>query len=80
MIPLTVKLFLGPPEAASIRADLIPVETASDAVTVIKCGHAALLPADGWDEAAAVLRKFGADEDWIEFRFRIAQGKHGDDE
>src|SRR5207253_2951329 len=67
-IAITERLFLGPPEAAVVFADLIPVDNASDAITVIKCGHSALLPKRAWDMAGEVLRRCGATEEHIAFR------------
>lgn len=71
-IAITTRLFLGPPEAALRLRDLIPVQSVSDAMTAIQSGHSALLPAGAWDEAAAVLRAFGADEEHIRFRLDMA--------
>lgn len=71
-VTVTPTMFLGPAEAAASREHLIPVTTARDAVTVIKSGHRALLPAGAWDEAAAVLRIFGANEKWIEFKLAMS--------
>lgn len=33
---------------------MIPVDNASDAITVIMCGHSALLPEGAWDMAGEV--------------------------
>lgn len=71
-VAITTRLFLGPPEAAGLLRDLIPVETAGDAMTAIQSGHSALLPAGAWELAAAVLRGFGASEEHITFRLEMA--------
>jgi len=74
MIGVTSRLFLGPPEAAGIWPDLIPVETAADARTVIMCRLSALLPPDAWDVAEEFLRLAGADAAHIDFVLRVARG------
>ena len=66
-ITITPTMFMGRPEAAEIWLDMIPVDNASDALTVVMCGHKALLPPGAWDVAADVLRRFGATEEWIHF-------------
>lgn len=71
-IAITTMLYLGPPEAAYGRERLVPVQTASEAMTAIMSGLQALLPAGSWDEAAAVLRGFGAPEEHIAFRLELA--------
>lgn len=71
-ITITPNLFLGPPEAAEGRERMLPVQTWSEAVTAIQSGHQALLPPQAWASAAAVLRHFGADEEYIGFRLAMA--------
>lgn len=71
-ITITPTLFLGPPEAAEGRERMIPVRTADEALTAIRSGHQALLPADGWNDAAAVLRYFGADDEYIGYRLKMS--------
>lgn len=71
-IAITTTLYLGPPEAAYGREYMTPVQTASEAMTAIMSGLQALLPPGAWDEAAEVLRGFGAHPDHIEFRLEMA--------
>jgi hypothetical protein len=74
-VAVTTRLYLGPPEAAAIWPDMIPVETAADAVTVIMSGHSALLPELAWEVAEEVLRRFGASEEHIAFQLGSAGAK-----
>lgn len=71
---ITVALYLGPPEDAYGHDNMIPVDSAGDALTVIRSGHSALLPPGSWAAAADVLGRLGADTDQIEWLFRCARG------
>jgi hypothetical protein len=71
-IAVTATLYLGPPEAAEGRERMVPVQNACEAVTAIKSGLQALLPAEAWASAAGVLRHFGADAEYIRFRLAMA--------
>jgi hypothetical protein len=48
-------------------------ETVDEAVSVMRSGGTAQLPAGAWDMAADVLRDFGCDEQYIAMRIRFAQ-------
>ena len=71
-LAITTTLYLGPPEAAYGREHMVPVTTSSEAITAIQSGHQALLPPEAWASAIAVLRHFGADEEFISFRLAMA--------
>lgn len=73
MTVITESLFMGPPEAAVGSAQLLPVESASDALTVIKSGFQALLPPGSWAMAADVLMKLGAELGDVAWLFEVAQ-------
>ena len=68
-------LYVGPPEAAYGRDDMLPVEDVSEALVALQSRHSALLPPGRFDLAAEVLRRLGATEDHIAFRLRIARGE-----
>ena len=71
-IAVTTTLYLGPPEAAYGRELMVPVKSVSEAMTAIRSGLQALLPAGAWSMAEEVLRRFGASEDHIAFRLELA--------
>lgn len=70
---VTPTLFLGEPEEKVWLNDLVPVNTAKEAVAVICRGGSALLPEEDWDTARQVLRELGCTEQWIENRFDFAK-------
>jgi hypothetical protein len=74
---VTTTLYLGPPEAAYGRERMIPVQDVSEAMTAIQSGLQALLPPGSWGEAAEVLRRFGAPEEHVTFRLKMAGAPPG---
>lgn len=72
MTTITPTLFLGARDASPNWADLIPVDTAGDAYTVIRSGHSALLPPGAWEEAAGTLRLLGGNEELVALRLKQA--------
>jgi hypothetical protein len=58
-----------------ISGHIVRVESAEEAVQVIDNGGTAVLPAGDWDDAATVLRLFGADVEHVKRQIAMAQGK-----
>lgn len=73
VVTITETLYLGPPEAAASHSRLLPVETANDALTVIKSGFYALLPPESWATASDVLTQLGCEPGDIEWLFMVAK-------
>lgn len=59
-----------------ISGHIVRVETAEEAVKVIENDGTAVLPAGDWDDAATVLRLFGADDAHVKQQIAMSQGKH----
>lgn len=62
---ITSHLVLSDGIPTTISGLRLRAETPTEAVKIIKAGGTAVLPADDFDGAAAVLRMFGADEEHI---------------
>jgi hypothetical protein len=72
-VAVTSMIYVGPPEAAAGREQMLALEDVGEALTALADRYAVLLPS--YELAAEVLRRLGASEDHIAFRLAIAQGK-----
>lgn len=71
---VTSHLVLGDPPT-TVGGHIVSVDTPDEAHLVIEAGGTAVLPSGAWDDAATVLRLFGASEEHIRFQISAAKGE-----